>query len=74
MSTSEIDYPLPFHVKAPITVRYIPSKAESLRGVSCLGRGGVSAGVDVLVSRSLDTDDLDVFRGTAYTSAGGGVL
>ena len=50
----------------------LPSKAESLRGVSCLGRGGVSDGVDVLVS--LDTDDLDVFSGTAYTSAGGVVL
>lgn len=47
----------------------IPSKALSLRGVSCRGRGGVSAVVDDLVS--LDMDDLD---GTVYASTGGVVL
>ena len=47
----------------------IPSKAESLGGVSCRGRGGVSAGVGVLLS--LETDDgLDFFLGTVYKSAG----
>ena len=47
----------------------IPSKALSLRGVSCRGRGGVSAGVDVLAS--LDTDILGC---TVYASVGGVVL
>ena len=41
----------------------IPSKGESLRGVSCRGRGGVSAGVVVLAS--LEAEDLDfLFCGT----------
>ena len=41
----------------------VPSKAESLRGVSCRAGGGVTAGVEFIVS--LDTDDLDFFCGTA---------